>query len=485
MVNNILACTTCERCDEVCSIALPIEPSWLKLRGQLIEDEGRMTFPPFEMMAASLEAEGGIWAGYRKDRANWFPEELWEEHGPQNESSNVYFAGCTASYVETDIGESAVHLLDEAGVDFTYLGEEENCCATPMLIAGKWELFVETMKANIEAVKEAGGDTVITSCPACDMMWRKVYPEWAEKLGFDYDIEARNYSEVVAKRIAAGDLEFPDTEGEPVTVTIHDSCHIGRASGVYDAPREMAEAVPNTELVEMAHNRDEALCCGSVLTLIHEPDVAADLGAVRLEEAIEAGADKVLALCPCCQFQFKVSRAEKELPIEIQDLAHYAAEALGHEIPVPDEDVMYQWSAFEAMIALMTPEGFAALMCDMWPELIDAMPFGMGRMMRAIGRMGSVGDTLFGLMKPMFPLLFPRLLPMMMPRVMPTMLEKVEERIDMPDYMQEQLPTLMPQVMDNLMPHMIDDVVPLVTEPMIDYLQNPEPVAASDETLAG
>jgi hypothetical protein len=119
------------------------------------------------------------------------------------------------------------------------------------------------------------------------------------------------------------------------------------------------------------------------------------------------------------------------------------------------------------MIALMTPQGFADLMGTMWPEFIDAMPFGMGGMMRV---MGKIPFTL-ELMKPMFPILFPRLLPMMMPKVMPTMLKRVAERISMPDYMAEQMPEMMPGIMNSLMPHMIGDVVPLVTQPMIDYLR--------------
>ena len=41
---------------------------------------------------------------------------------------------------------------------------------TPMLVAGRWDLFVEIMKRNIELVKQAGADTVIASCPACDLM---------------------------------------------------------------------------------------------------------------------------------------------------------------------------------------------------------------------------------------------------------------------------------------------------------------------------
>jgi len=45
--------------------------------------------------------------------------------------------------MEQDIRIASVRLLDAAGVDFTSLGEKENCCGTPMLVAGKWDLFEE------------------------------------------------------------------------------------------------------------------------------------------------------------------------------------------------------------------------------------------------------------------------------------------------------------------------------------------------------
>ncbi len=199
--------------------------------------------------------------------------------------------------------------------------------------------------------------------------------------------------------------------------------------------------------------------------------MAAEIGKTRLDEALEAGAHTVVALCPCCQFQFRVTAEKKQMPIEVVDLARFAASTLGYDFPDPKPEVQKQWAVFEGMIALMTPQGFADLMGTMWPELIDAMPFGMGRMMRAMGKIPGALE----LMKPMFPILFPRLLPMMMPKVMPVMLERIAERIPMPDYMGEQMPEMMPKIMDNLMPHMIGDLVPLVTQPMIDYLRGRKP----------
>ncbi|MDP8223178.1 MAG: FAD-binding and (Fe-S)-binding domain-containing protein [Candidatus Lernaella stagnicola] len=472
MVDTFLACTTCELCNFRCSAALPIEPSWMKLRGKIINEDKGLTFPPFYMMQAASRKEGNIWAGYRRDRDAWFPEELREQHMGKK-SKIVYFAGCTASFVEDDIGISSAHLLHDAGVEFTFLGKKENCCGTPMLAAGLWDTFELIMKRNIEAVKAAGADTVITSCPACDMMWRKVYPEWAARRGIEYGLTSRHYSEVVAEKLDSGEFTFPENGQEKQKVTWHDSCHMGRVSGVYEEPRRMIQAIPGVEFVEMTHHHDEAHCCGSVLTLIKDPEVAHDIGKTRLDEAVEVGAQKVLAACPCCQFQLRVSADKRDVPIEVVDLAHFAAEALGHEVPDPNDSVRAYWAVFEKMIPLMTPRGFADLMQTMWPELIGAMPYGMGPMMRAAGKVPG----LLQLMKPMFPILFPRLLPMMLPKVMDTMLQRIAAQVPMPDHMSEQMPEMMPGIMDNLMPHMIDEVVPLVSQPLIDHLRGKKPAA--------
>lgn len=86
--------------------------------------------------------------------------------------------------------------------------------------------------------------------------------EKAKKLGIEYNITAKHYSEIVSEKLKSGEFKFPAKAGKPVTVTWHDSCHIGRASGIYEPPRDMIKAIPNVKFVEMSSHHEKAHCCG-------------------------------------------------------------------------------------------------------------------------------------------------------------------------------------------------------------------------------
>ncbi len=466
-VDTFLACTTCEVCNAECPLELPIESSWLKMRGGLIHENDHLTFPPFEMMRASLLKEGNIWGAYRKDRPNWAAAGI--DSIPE-QADICYFPGCTASYVEHDIAQSTACLLRKAGVEFTYLGEDEACCGIPMLVAGLWDAWEKIMRHNIAAMEKRGVKTVITSCPACWLVWKQYYPEWAKKLGIRYDLEALHYSEVLAAKIASGEMVF-DRPVE-MRVTWHDSCHMGRAGGIYEAPRQVIQAIPGIEFVEMEHNREQGHCCGSVLSLVADPPVAQRIGDIRLQEADAVHAEAVVTSCPCCEVQLRVTVNKTGRDMPIIDLGSLACQSAGIPHPDPTPYALEMWATFEAMINLLKPEQMASLMVALLPQMLDAMPMGMGGMMRAIGRMGPVGGTLLKAMKPLFPILFPLLMPGMMPKVLPDMLTAVEARVPMPPHMKEQMPELMPAVMDQLMPKMLPSIVPLISDPLIEHLQN-------------
>ncbi|MEJ2211760.1 MAG: FAD-binding and (Fe-S)-binding domain-containing protein, partial [Anaerolineae bacterium] len=471
MVDSMIACTTCELCNIRCCEDLPIEPSWLKLRGELITDEDRLTFPPFEIMKSSLQKENNIWAAYRADRPRWMPD---DKLGQLPEKAEIaYFPGCTASYVEHDIAQATACLMHKAGVEFTYLGQDEACCGIPMLVSGLWDTWQEIMIHNIEAMKARGVKTVVTSCPACWLVWNTFYPEWAKKLGIDYPFEAKHYSEVLADQIRAGKLQFEHEVNK--TVTWHDSCHMGRAGKIYEAPRELIQAIPGIKLVEMEHNRQEAHCCGSVMSLVADPPAAKRVGDIRLQEAEAAGAEALVAACPCCEVQFRVTVEKTGRDLPIVDLAHLTCEAAGVEHPDSTPYALQMWAVFEAMINLLKPEAMAAFMADLLPQMIAAMPGPFPAMMNMIkASPGPVREAMIAMMRPMMPFLFPRLLPGMMPKVMPDMLTAVGQRIDMPPEMEEQMPDLMPPAMDRLMPKMLPEIIPYFMPYMEAYLRGHE-----------
>jgi Fe-S oxidoreductase/FAD/FMN-containing dehydrogenase len=462
--NTFLGCTTCQMCDSRCELDMPIEHAWMTMRGKLVEERKKMTFPPFEIMAASLLKERNIWANYRKDRDKWIPEDIREKI--KDKAEYAYFAGCTASFVENDVAIGAVRMLDDAGVEFTSLLDKEACCGIPMLVAGRWDVFEKIMRMNVSNMKKKGVKTVITSCPACWLMWHTVYPQWAKKLGIEYGLEAKHYSEVLAERLDVLKPKFKQPLDK--VVTWHDSCHIGRAGGkVYEPPRELLKAIPGITFRELEYNRERAHCCGSVVSLIAEPPVAYKLGDMRLQEALDVKADIVAALCPCCVFQFRVAAKESNLDIDIQDLGALVARSLGYNIPDSTSYTLESWVPFEKMISLMQPENMTNLMVELMPQMMAAMPAPLQAMMKMVKYVPGMD----AMMKPMMPVMMPRLMPLVMPKVMPDMLKAVERKVPMPDYMREQLPELMPKAMENLMPNMLPELIPLLTPRMIEYIK--------------
>jgi len=466
-VDTFLSCTTCEICNVECPLELPIERCWLKMRGKLIHEDDRLTFPPFEIMRASLRKEHNIWGGHRRHRGDWAQTGKITVH---EKAEISYFPGCTASYVEQDIAQSTAYLLGKAGVAFTCLGADEACCGMPMLLAGLWDTWKEIMLHNITAMKMRGVKTIITSCPACWLVWKQYYPEWAAKLGMDYPFKVRHYSEVLAERIRSGDLVFD----QPVNmrVTWKDSCHIGRSGGVYEAPREVLQAIPGLEFVEMEHNREDSYCCGSVVSLVADPEAAKRIGEVCLREADDVAASAIATCCPCCQIQLRVTAQKTGRDLSIIDLSTLACKASG--IPHPDltESTLKMWGTFEALINLMKPEAMANMMAELFPQMMKAMPLGTGSMLRATGRMGPVGDVVLRIVKPIFPVLFSLLMPGMMHQMVPHILVAIERQVPMPAHMKEQMPGLMPAAMDNLIPKMLPSIMPLLSDRLIAYLQN-------------
>ncbi|MDT3700582.1 MAG: FAD-binding and (Fe-S)-binding domain-containing protein [Thermincola sp.] len=466
-VDKFLMCTTCKRCNSVCQVNLPIMELWDQFRPILVNEMGFATYSAFEMMGESVHSDLNIWAGRRSERTAWVPADVKAE-----ESAEVaYWAGCTASFVTTDTAENAVHILKEGGVNFCTLGKDEGCCGTPMLVAGKLDTFEFIFRNNIEGLIKRGVREVVISCPGCYMAFAHAYPIWAKKLGYPYNFKLKHISEKAEELINEGKLKFK----QPVNkkITWHDSCHIGRHSGIYDAPRNVLKAIPGVEYVEMQHHREDALCCGSVLTRIGEPPVADKLGAMRVNEAVAVKAEALLATCPCCEVQLRASGQHANINMPVLDFTDVVVEALGYEYKNTSDFTLFMWGIFEKVLEIMTVDGIVDMMSDMMPEIMAAMPSAMQPMMKGMEALpGSVQSPALSMMEKMIPTLMPKLLPSMMPKLLPKIMLLMKEYVpDMPIQMEEKLPTLLPAVMNKIMPFMLPEVAPKLAPKMTEYMR--------------
>lgn len=463
-VNRFLLCTTCEMCNTRCQLNIPVEHNWMTMRGKLINEEKKMPFPPFEMITESIKGQNNIWAGKREHRADWVPEDIKPKI--KEKADILYFAGCTASYVNSDVAQASLRILDKAGIDFTYMGTDEACCGIPMKVSGKWDVFEEIFEHNVAEARKRGAKTIVTSCPACALVWKEFYPQVARKKGEKYEFEVKHYSEIAAEAIKDGKLKFDHEVKEKVT--FHDSCHIGRAQGIYEPPRDLLKAVPGVELVEMEHNREKGLCCGSVLTLIGEPPVAPKLGGNRLQEAVDIEAERVIALCPCCQVQLRASADKNNMNIHVTDLAKYVAQGLGYDIDDKTDYSLEMWGYFEKFIDLMEPKNMAKVMAALFPQMFKNMPIGMVPMMKTMKHIPG-GLKLMG---KMMPTMMPMLVPGIMPKVMPDMLNEVSKIVGpLPKDMEELMPDLLPKTMDAMMKNYLPLLIPHITPMMLEYIK--------------
>jgi len=253
-------------------------------------------------------------------KRNWVEEVGFDV--PSN-ASTIYYTGCTAGMRLPTIAISTAKILRAATVDFGVL-EDEPCCGSVMIRTGK----VEAAKTNAELLKnaivDAGAERIIVSCPGCFNTLTTDFPE-----RFDIALpEVIHIVEYAAELIRNGDLKFRG-QGETRKVTYHDPCHFGRELGIYDAPREILQAIPGIELVEMESKREAALCCGSGGGVrSYDPDLSKRIGADRIRQALDTGAEVIATACPFCVSNLEGGARQEGSSIGVADIVDLIAERL-------------------------------------------------------------------------------------------------------------------------------------------------------------
>jgi Fe-S oxidoreductase len=208
--------------------------------------------------------------------------------------------------------------MQRAGEDFAILGDQEKCCGLYAFDLGFRREYERLKDDNLAALKNAGIRNVVVACGSCQRIWR----EYIKDSGSDFQVV--HGVEWAEQAIASGRLKF----SKPINkkVTYHDSCHLGRGCGTYEAPRKILTAVAGIELVEMERNRRWSWCCGGGGGVPEaDPELAQWSAADRMSEAQKTGAELILTSSALCQRSFS-DLASAALPT--QDILEFISQAL-------------------------------------------------------------------------------------------------------------------------------------------------------------
>ncbi len=315
-VESLYTCTLCGACTEIC--AAEFDPA--KTLEQVREI---MNDAPNDARDAIVEKILTNLNPYEEDnslRRNWVEEVGFDV---PTKASTIYYTGCTAGMRLPTIAISTAKILKAAAEDFGVL-EAEPCCGSVMIRTGK----VDSAKANAEKIRDAfqqaGAERIVVSCPGCLNTLKNDFPE---RFGIELP-EIIHIVEYAAELIRNGDLDFRG-RGEERKVTYHDPCHLGRDLGVYDAPREILSAIPGVELIEMESKKEAALCCGAGGGVrSYDTDLSKRIGADRIRQAIEIGAEIIATACPFCVNNLEAGASLEGSSIGVADIVDLLAESL-------------------------------------------------------------------------------------------------------------------------------------------------------------
>jgi heterodisulfide reductase subunit D len=240
----------------------------------------------------------------------------------------LFWVGCAGSFDDRAkrVTVAFVKILNAVGVKFAVLGKEETCTGDPARRAGNEFLFQMQAMNNIQVLNGYGVKKIVTACPHCFNTLKNEYPE----LGGNYQVI--HHSTFLQQLINDGKIKMKGGGSfKGKKITYHDSCYLGRANAIYDAPRAVLEAL-DADLVEMKRCRTTGLCCGAGgAQMFKEPEKGKkDVNISRSEEALSTGATTIAVACPFCMTMMTdgVKGKDKENEVKVKDLAELISEAM-------------------------------------------------------------------------------------------------------------------------------------------------------------
>lgn len=240
----------------------------------------------------------------------------------------LFWVGCAGSFDQRaqKITKAFTLILERAGIQFAILGNEENCTGDPARRAGNELLFQMMAYNNIQVLNGYGIKKIVTTCPHCFNTLKNEYPE----LGGHYQVI--HHTQLLQELLRVGKIKIKaDGISKGEKITYHDSCYLGRANGIYEAPREVLHAL-HAELREMKSCRSKGLCCGAGGAQMWKEEEKGNIrvNEKRIGQAVSTGADIVVSNCPFCMTMLSdgIKTKGREDTMRVKDIAELVAESM-------------------------------------------------------------------------------------------------------------------------------------------------------------
>jgi Fe-S oxidoreductase len=210
--------------------------------------------------------------------------------------------GCVMPFLYPQTHEATVRVLERHGYRVV-VPEEQVCCGALFVHGGDRQTARRLARRNIDVFLAADVEAVVTNAAGCGSTLKEYGdlladdPEYAEK--------AARFSSLV-KDITEFLVELPFEEGLgrlERRVTYQDSCHLAHAQRITAPPRQLLNAIPGLELVEM-ENADR--CCGSAgIYNVTQREMSSRLLADKMKAVAATGASTVATANPGCMLQLE------------------------------------------------------------------------------------------------------------------------------------------------------------------------------------
>ena len=320
---DVWTCVTCRACVQRCPRGVEIIDVMRAVRRAVASLGVGVVPDALRISAKNIAGLGNPLGKEPQERDDWAKDLGVKNFTPDTEL--LYFPCCIPSYdpdVKT-VSRSTAAVLNKLGIDFGLIGSEAKCCGEAIRKAGQEETFQSLAQNNISLFSSNGVKNVVVSSPHCYHTFKNEYPE----LGSEF--QAIHITQYLASLIDQGKLKFSKEINKKVIYS--DPCYLGRHNDIYDEPRKVLQSIPGVELIEFPDSGENAMCCGGGGGRIWMDTPKGErFSDIRMEQAVEQGADIIALACPYCFLNYRDSMLSmnKADVIQVKDVCELVAEAM-------------------------------------------------------------------------------------------------------------------------------------------------------------